>query len=123
MYKASIPATRLLYFSFPHNGGSVVTLTIRRRNDETHVYLSVSKGQFNNSFQGGKARIRFDDHPAVAYSFSAAANGTANTIFFDATQALIAKMKAARMMYVEVGFASQGQQAVAFTVAGLRWNH
>ncbi|MVM31886.1 hypothetical protein GO755_17690 [Spirosoma sp. HMF4905] len=123
VYKASITSPNLLEFSFPYAGGSTATLTIRKRESGTHVYIHVSKGQFNRSFQGGRAGVRFDGKPAISYSFSAAENGSANIIFFDSEQTLIDKMKAARNMIVNVDFAGQGQRQIEFRTAGLAWNH
>lgn len=123
VYKASIISPTLLEFDFPYNGGSTATLVIRKRADDTHVYIQVSKGQFNRSFQGGRARVRFDGSAPMTYSFSAAENGSANVIFFDVEQALINKMKASRNMVVDVEFAGQGNRQIAFKTAGLIWNH
>ncbi|WP_460962345.1 hypothetical protein [Spirosoma litoris] len=123
VYKASITSPRLLEFSFPYAGGSIATLTIRKRESGTHVYIQVSKGQFNRSFQGGKADVRFDGNPVVPYAFSAAENGSANIIFFDSEKALIDKLKTTKKMTVDVAFAGQGQRQIEFITAGLVWNH
>lgn len=120
--KASTMSPNLLEFEFPYNGGSTATLTLRKRADDTHVYIQVSKGQFNRSFQGGQARVRFDGKAPVLYSFSAAENGSANVIFFDADQKLINQMKTARNMVVDVEFAGQGKRQITFRTAGLTWN-
>ncbi len=121
VYKASITSPRLLEFDFPYTGGSVATLTIRKRDTDTHVYIQVSKGQFNRSFQEGKARVRFDGSAPVTYTFSAAENGSANVIFFDAEKVLIKRLKTARIMLVDVDFAGQGTRQIEFRTAGLKW--
>ncbi|MCK8493425.1 hypothetical protein M0L20_16275 [Spirosoma sp. RP8] len=123
VYKASVVSSNVLDFAFPYAGGSVGTLTIRKRSTGTTVYLEVSKGQFNRSFQGGNAQIRFDNGSPVSYFFSGAENGRANIIFFDAEQKLIRQLKTAKEMVVTIGFNSQGTHQVKFRVAGLRWDH
>ncbi|GAB4021656.1 hypothetical protein [Spirosoma koreense] len=123
VYKASTVSPKLLEFDFPYNGGSVATLTIRKRASDTHVYIQVSKGQFNRSFQGGQARVRFDGAPPVSYAFSAAENGSANVIFFDAGKALVDKLKTSRTMDVDVDFAGQGKRQITFRTDNLNWNH
>ena len=123
VYKATIASPELIEFDFPYAGGSTVTLTIRKRNSSTNVYIEVSKGQFNRSFQGGVASIRFDDKSPVRHSLLAAENGRANIIFFDSEQTLIDKIKASRKMTVELDFAGQGKRQIHFKTAGLRWNH
>ncbi|GAB3990837.1 hypothetical protein GCM10028807_18900 [Spirosoma daeguense] len=123
VYKASITSPKLLEFEFPYEGGSVATLTIRKRENDIHVYIQVSKGQFNRSFQGGKARIRFDKKPAVTYGFSAAENGSANVIFFDSEKSLIKQLKMARTMVVDAEFAGQGTRQIVFQTANLNWTY
>lgn len=122
IYKASITSPDLLQFAFPHAGGSTATLTIRHRNDLTSLYLEVSRGQFNRSFQGGTARIRFDGGPTRNYPFSAAENGRANIIFFDSAAPLINQLKKAQTMTVDVDFYAQGRRKIAFRTANLNWN-
>lgn len=123
VYKAFVMSPDSLKFSFPYTGGSTATLTIRQIDDRTTVYLEVSKGQFNRSFQGGDARIRFDGKPTIKYSFSAAENGRANIIFFNSEQALIDQLKASRKIIIDVEFYAQGRRQIAFRTAGLDWNH
>jgi hypothetical protein len=123
VYKASVVASNVLEFEYPYTGGSIATLTIRRGSENTHVYIDVSKGQFNRSFQEGRARVRFDNKAPVTYLLSAAANGRANIVFFDADQKLINQMKAAKNMTVDVSFYGQGVRRISFRTAGLTWNH
>ena len=124
VYKASTLSPTRLDFGFPYTGGSTATLTIRTRTgSDTHLYIQVSNGQFNRSFQGGMARIRFDRQSFGTYSISAAENGSANIVFFDAVQGLLRKVKAARTMTVSIEFAGQGNRQVDFKTAGLQWNH
>ncbi len=121
VHKASIVSPTRLQFDFPYAGGSTATLTIRKRENDTHVYLTVSNGQFNRSFQGGHARVRFDSRPPATFGFSAAENGSANVIFFDSEQALIGQLKASQKMIVDVEFAGQNKRQIEFRTAGLRW--
>jgi hypothetical protein len=124
IYKASLNSPTLLQFGFPYTGGSTTTLTIRQRQQQqAAVYLQVSKGQFNRSFQGGHVRIRFDGKPAVTYTYSAAENGSATIIFFDEAGKLIRQLKAAERMVIDVAFYGQGNRQIDFRTAGLVWNH
>lgn len=123
VYKASITSPALLEFGFPYAGGSTATLTIRKRDSGTTVYLQMSKGQFNRSFQGGSARIRFDQNSPGTYSFSAAENGSANIIFFDAAEKLIDRIKQSQKMVIDVEFYAQGKRQIEFRTADLIWKH
>lgn len=122
-YKAFTVSPDVLHFKFPYEGGSTATLTLRRRSGETHAYIEVSKGQFNRSFQGGTARVRFDNRPSVSYPLIAAANGRANILFFANEQQLIDQLKGARKMVVTVEFTGQDTRDITFGTANLRWKN
>lgn len=122
VYKASINAASKLQFEYPYVGGSTATLTIRQGADGPQVYIEVANGQFNRSFQEGSAQVRFDDKPSVTYPLSAAANGRANIVFFDAADRFVRQIKSARSLLVQVQFAGQPTRSLKFTTAGLRWN-
>lgn len=123
VYKASVTSSNLLQFAYPYTGGSTATLVIREKDGSPQVYIEVANGQFNRSFQNGSARIRFDAKPPVTYPLSAAANGRANIVFFDAERKLISQIKAAENMTVQVVFDGQPVRQIQFRTAGLRWNH
>jgi len=123
VYKASVTSANLVKFEYPYQGGSSATLTIRTGNDGTYVSIEVAKGQFNRSFQGGSARIRFDGKPPITYSLTAAANGRANIVFFNADRKLIDQIKAAGTMLIQVTFDGQAVRKILFKTAGLRWSH
>ncbi len=119
--KASVISPDRLNVGFPDNTVATALFTLRRTGNGTTAYLQVSQGQFNSSYQGGSVRIRFDGQPWKTYAYSPAANGTGTTIFFDAVAPLIAQLKSARRMTIEVVFNGQGRQQASFPVAGLRW--
>ena len=122
-YKASLNAANLLQLAYPYEGGSTVTLTIRNRGGNTNAYLSVSKGMFAPSFQGGKALIRFDEGRSVTYSLTAAANGRGNLLFIDDEKRLIQQIRTSRTMAVQIKMVGQNLNEMRFNSAGLRWNH
>ncbi len=120
-YTASVTSADVVELAPPFQGGSTVTLTIRKRNGSTTVSLIVSKGQFTSSFQGGRVRIRFDDTPSQPYAFSAAGDGRTDIVFFDAIQPLLANLKSARQTSINVGFYGLGTRQLTFNTTGLRW--
>lgn len=123
VYKASVMSSNVLRFGFPYTGGSTAALSIRSGNGGTYIYIEVQRGQFNRSFQAGNARIRFDDKPPITCPLTAAANGRANIIFFDAGQRLVDQIRVARTMSVQVKFAGQPVRQIEFRTAGLQWRH
>lgn len=123
VYKASITSPTRLEFGFPYTGGSTVTLTIRQRDNNPTLYLQVSNGEFNQSFQGGTVRIGFDNKPPLTYAYSAAENGSATIIFLDAADKIISQLKSSEKINVDVTFHHQGNRQIQFRTIGLTWNH
>lgn len=123
VYQASVISANLVKFEYPYQGGSSATLTIRTSSDGPYVAIEVANGQFNQSFQAGTARVRFDGKPPVTYPLSAAANGRANIVFFGSVPRLINHIKAARNTLVQVRFEGQPARQIQFRTAGLRWSH
>lgn len=123
VHKASILSPTRLEFAYPYSGGSTATLTVRQKDNTLHIYVEVSKGQFNRSFQGGNALIAFDNAPAKNYPLLAAANGRANIVFLDADKRFIDRLKRSARMLMTMEFQGQGKHQLAFRTAGLRWDH
>ncbi|GEC78152.1 hypothetical protein [Flavobacterium aquatile] len=118
---ASIQANEELEFNFPYDGGSVATLTIRKKDGTIDIYLNVSKGQFNSSYDGGSIRIKFDNDSPKTFSFSAASDGSSDIIFINSTKTIISKLKTTKQMIIEVEFYNEGLRQIEFDVDGFEW--
>lgn len=119
--EASIRSVNRVEFPFPYAGGSVVTLTLKRRADGPLVSFEVDKGLFNRSYQNGRAQVRFDNDRAVTYTLVAAANGRANIVFVDKAPAFIRRLRSCNRLQVQLVFASQPTHQVTFATRGLKW--
>lgn len=119
--KASVRSPTQLDMGYPYGRGAVATLTLRSNEGGTTVYVELSKGHFNRSFQNGTARVRFDGQPARQYALLAAANGRANIVFLESDRTFITSLKRANQMMLDVSFAGQVGRQMVFPTAGLRW--
>lgn len=118
---ASIDANEELEFNFPYNGGSIATLNIRKKDGGNDIYLQVSKGQFNGTFDGGQIRIKFDDEQPKKFSFVAPSDGSADMIFINSEKAIISKLKNTKKIIIETEFFNEGNRQIEFDVAGFKW--
>jgi hypothetical protein len=118
---ASIEANEELEFKFPYDGGSVASLTIRKKDGGNDIYLSVSKGQFNGTYDGGQIRIKFDDDQPKKFSFVAPSDGSADMIFINSEKTIIAKLKNTKKIIIETEFFNEGNRQMEFDVAGFKW--
>jgi hypothetical protein len=122
-YYAAVNANQLLNFPFPYDGGSTATLTIRNNDNKNEVILTVSKGQFVASVDGGSVKIGFDDARPVKYSASEPSDGSTNVLFIENSNKLIKKIKASQKVIIEAGFYESGLKTMDFNVKGFKWEH
>lgn len=118
---ASITANEELQFDFPYDGGAIATFTIRKKNGSTDIYLQVSKGQFNNTFEGGMIKIRFDNNPAKKYSYAGASDGSSDIIFINSVREVVNKIKSSKKMIIEAEFYNEGNRQIEFSIEQLKW--
>lgn len=118
----SIIANEKLHFEFPYQGGSIATITIRKRaKDGLKILLQVSKGQFTCNISGCYVRVRFDDKPAYTVSAGMPADYSTDSLFLSQASKLVANMKTAKVMRIEAQFFQQGTRVMTFDVHGLEW--
>jgi hypothetical protein len=122
-YFAQNTAKELLKFDFPYDGGSVATLTVRKKRGENNVYLQVSKGQFNSGVDGGNIRARFDSKPAKTYSFSQSSSNNSSVIFIDNEAGFIKNLKSHKQLFLEAEFYGEGNRIMEFDITGFKWSH
>lgn len=118
---ASIDANEELEFKFPYDGGSVASLTIRKKDGSNDIYLSVSKGQFNGTYDGGQVRIKFDEEQPKKFSFTAPSDNSSDVIFINSTKAIISKLKTSKKIIIEAEFFNEGNRQIEFDVSGFKW--
>jgi hypothetical protein len=118
---ASIDANEELEFKFPYDGGSVASLTIRKKDGSNDIYLSVSKGQFNGAYDGGQVRIKFDEEHPKKFSFTAPSDNSSDMIFINSTKAIISKLKTSKKVIIEAEFFNEGNRQIEFDVTGFKW--
>lgn len=120
---ASTESPDLLNFEFPYNGGSTVTMTVRKNKTGNDVFVKVSKGQFMvTSYEDKSIRVKFDDGKPIAYNIVGAADGSSDLFFFRNTGKLIQKIKASKKMMIECEFYNEGIRQIEFNVSGLNWS-
>lgn len=118
---ATVFANNELDFDFPYNGGSIAKLTIRKKDGRNDVMLSVSKGQFNTSYEGNALRIKFDEKQPKRYSFSQPSDGSYDLIFINSTSDVISRLKKSKSIIIEVEFHREGLRQIEFDTNGFEW--
>lgn len=121
-YFATCVSNNQAHFDFPYEGGSRLTLTIRKRNGVNEVILSISKGQFSSSYSGS-VKIKFDNEQPRTYTFNEPADYSSDYIFLNGSSSIIAKLKKASKVKIQPPFFQHGQVVFEFDVAGLKWEH
>lgn len=111
------------YFSFPYDGGSTLTLTIRERRNDSDVYIRISKGQFNSTYSSGSVNVKIDDAKKQKYIVSGSSSGSPDILFLENENRFINSLKDASKLLIEAEFYSHGSEVFEFDVSDLNWNH
>jgi hypothetical protein len=119
-YFATCTSVNLVDFAFPYDGGSYLKILIRKMNGKDEVILTITKGQFINSYSGS-VKIKFDEEPVKSYSFNEASDGSSDVIFLNVSNGIIAKLKKAKKVKIQPEFYQAGQTVFQFDVEGLKW--
>lgn len=120
---ASIESKNTVYFDFPYNGGSLLSLIIRdTAKDGEDIILQISKGQFLCSYSGCSAVFKFDDGAMDKVPLVQADGGSADVLFLSGDkEEIIKKIKKSKILLIEVEFYQSGARQFEFDVHGLKW--
>lgn len=122
IYFANCDASNVLNFGFPYEGGSTLTILVRKMDGKNEVILQVSKGQFSSAYDSS-VKMKFDNGKVLSYDFTEAADGSSDYIFLHPASSIIKKIKNAKSIKIEAPFFEQGRQVAEFNVSGLNWMH
>ena len=122
-YYAQLIANDELMFDFPYNGGSVATLTIRKKRGEVDAMLKISKGQFIHDYEGGSIKVRFGNAKPSIYAISKSSDQSSNLIFIDNVSRFISNLKKYKKLLIEAEFYNEGVRQIEFNIEGFKWDH
>lgn len=116
---ASLRSVNTVDFDFPYEGGSFLTMSVRKWNGDIDVYFKISKGQFVCSEYKGTdiVSIRFDDEDAVQYKVVEPSTGNSDILFIKSSsseKAILSKCKKAHTIKVQTNFYSEGSRVFVF---------
>lgn len=115
---ASIVSDNEVEFDFPYDGGSSMTLFVRKSAKYgTDVFIKVSKGQFIcNEFNGtNKINIRFDDNAPMQFYVSEPSDASSDVLFLKKASKFIGLAKDAKVIKIEAPFFQEGNRVFTFT--------
>ena len=116
---ASLRSSNTVNFDFPYEGGSYLTMSVRRWNDDLDVYFRISKGQFVcNEYRGTDIiSIRFDDEEPVKYNVVESSTGDSDILFIkysSSEKTILSKCKTAHTIKVQANFYEEGSRVFTF---------
>ena len=123
IYYASVVSENEVYFDFPYNGGSSLTMTIRKSPAHGRdVIFQISDGQFVCGTYDCQGMISFDGQ-AEPLTLATPADHDSKVLFARYGDAIINKLKAADKAIVELQFYQEGNRQFTFNTKGLEWEH
>lgn len=125
-YFASITSDNEVDFDFPYQGGSSLSITVRKSPKYgKDVYFKISKGQFNESISGCNISVKFDNGKIETYRCVGADDASTGILFLDGKKdTFISKLKSAKEIKIQATFFQEGDRTFTFTTpVGLVWEH
>ena len=124
-YIASIESENSVDFEFPYNGGSYMTLSIRKSpqfgND---IYIKIDKGQFNSDYMlGSNVKLKFDEEKAFSVSAKYPSDGSTDLLFIGNYNKLLPKIKTAKTLKIQAEFFMEGNKTFIFDIENFVWEH
>ena len=118
---ASIVSDNAVEFEFPYGGGSHLTTTVRRDHHGNNIIFRISSGQFTCGIESCSGAIRLDG-TKQRLLLVPPADGSSDALFAEGEAGLIAKLKKAKHIIVELPFYQSGNRQFDFTTAiPLHW--
>lgn len=116
---ARIMSSNVIEFEFPYNGGSMGSVTFRKKGNNLSAMFVITKGQIDFDYDGTYARIKFDDEAPVKWQVSQSATSDSEVAFFENEKKLLEKFKKAKKVVVELPFYQSGNSQFTFNTEGL----
>lgn len=122
---AFVESITTVHFSFPYEGGTKFTLSLRNRKSKNEVILSLDKGAFMHNIMGEeRIRLKFDDNKPYYVSYGNAADGSSTDIFLTSSERLIRDIKKSSKLAMEITFFQEGTRYIEFELPeGLKWEY
>lgn len=122
---ATLKSENIVDFDFPYNGGSYMTLSVRKSPKYgTDVYIHISKGQFiSNEYNGtNKVSVRFDDDKAISFTTIESSDGSSDILFISNAKKFIARAQKAHSIKIQAPFFQEGERIFTFNTSNpLQW--
>ena len=116
---AGVKSINEAYFEFPYNGGSTLTLLLRRRGISTDAMLIISKGQFMCGTEGCPIKFRFDDGPVKTLRAGISRSGKTDVVFIGDARVLLQPLQTAHRVRVSANFYNEGYETFEFQPGSL----
>lgn len=121
VHYAAVTSDNEAHFDFPYNGGSRLTMTVRRHpryGDD--VVFQISKGQFVCGIDSCSGTINYGNG-SERISLNESADYDSETLFAASASGVIRKLKGAEKVIVELPFYQEGNRQFTFKTRGLEW--
>ncbi len=118
-HMARIISTNKVDFDFPYNGGSLGSITFRKKGNDLSAMFIITKGQIDFDYEGTYARIKFDDEAPIKWQMSESSTSDSEVAFFENEKKLLERFKKSKKVVVELPFYQSGNSQFTFNTEGL----
>lgn len=108
-----------LEFPFPYQGGAGAALIVRKTRGKEELVVLMEKGQILCHLSDCSISVKFDAGTVKAVRGAKPDNGRSDAVFLGNAAGLIAEMRKAKTMMVEIPFYQTGRGVLKFNVEKL----
>lgn len=125
---ASIKSSNEVFFEFPYDGGSSLSLVLRKKtNHPSEIMFAISKGQYScdNISTNCYVSFKFDENKIQKIALASASDYSSDVLFIEDQRDIdqfINQLHKSKNLIIELPFYQAGSKQFKFTVSGLKWN-
>jgi len=123
IYIAHITSQDEVELEFPYEGGTYLTLWIRKNANKSEAYITSSNGQLYDDINEPVINVRFDQEQPMNFGVLESADNDPTIRFISSADKFISKMKTAKKVKIEVQYYENGKHVYQFNTKGFDWKH
>lgn len=124
VYHEQLLSENTVFFDFPYDGGSQLKINVRKHPQYgKDVYIRITKGQFMNSVNGTKVKVRFDDGNVMTFNAVRNTTDDSDILFLQGYSRFVSALKKSRTCTIQVPFYQEGERTFKFKTQHFEWDH
>lgn len=120
---ARITSRDIARLDFPYEGGTYLTLYVRKQGNKQAVFVSSSNGQIHDDYRNPIMTVRFDDDEPINFGVSESSDNESTIRFINSPDKFIERLKKSKKLKIQVEYYSNGRHVFTYDTNDLKWEY